>query len=76
MIKLLILIIYFWTCDSLNHNILDGLTPNEGFLQKSHKTHIKRDQSKFNDDLCIEQLMEFKTGLDQEEPWALESEIN
>ena len=77
MIRLLILFISFWTSDSLNHNVLDVLVPNEFLLNRTYySAHIKRDQSKFNNDLCKEQLEHFKIGLDQEDPWALKSEIN
>lgn len=78
MIKFLILIVSMWTpCDFFSHNILDGLTPNDFFLNRTyHSAHLKRDQSKFDNDLCKEQLNYFKMELDEEEPWALESEIN
>ena len=78
MIKFLILICSIWTTgDSFSHNVLDGMTPNEYFLNRTyHSLHVKRDQSMFNNDLCKEQLDHFKIGLDQEELWALESENN
>lgn len=77
MIKFLILICFIWTtCDSLSQNVLNYLTPNEFFLNRTyHSLHVKRDKSMFNNDFCREQLDRFKLGLDQEEHWALESEI-
>ncbi|CAO1356977.1 unnamed protein product [Diamesa serratosioi] len=76
MIMLLwLLFISILPSDSINRNLLDDFIPNEFFLNRTfHSAHVKRDQSKFNNDLCKEHLEHFKIGIDQKEPWALQSE--